>query len=126
MREETHPTRLHGRIVLTFAVVVIVALFAACPGRTQTTDAGKAPAHAGKAGGAAGPPLLDPRASRHLVAKYKDKPLVVNFWATWCEPCRDEYPMIVELAKEFKSQGVEVVGGDLGDDSDMNLVRRVT
>src|SRR5580704_6753937 len=59
-----------------------------------------------------------------LLAKYRGRPLVVNFWATWCEPCRDEYPMIVELAKEFKPQGVSVVGVDMDDESDMNLVRR--
>jgi hypothetical protein len=51
--------RLHGRIVLAFAVVVIGALFAARPGRTQVTDGGKATPHAGKAAGAADPPLID-------------------------------------------------------------------
>jgi thiol-disulfide isomerase/thioredoxin len=124
MREETHRIRHHGRIVLTFAVALIVTLFAPRPGRTQMTDGGKATPHAGKAAGAADPPLIDLGGYRQLVAKYKGKPLVVNFWATWCEPCRDEYPMIVELAKEFKSQGVNVIGVDMDDESDMNLVRR--
>jgi thiol-disulfide isomerase/thioredoxin len=123
MRDETHRTRLHGRI-LTFAVGLAVALFAALPGRTQTTDAGKATPHAGKAAGPADPQLIDLAGYRQLIAKYKGKPLVVNFWATWCEPCRDEYPMIVELAKEFKPQGVSVIGVDMDDESDMNLVRR--
>ena len=49
---------------------------------------------------------------------------MVNFWATWCEPCRDEYPLIVELAAEFKSQGINVIGINMDDDSDMHLVRR--
>jgi cytochrome c biogenesis protein CcmG, thiol:disulfide interchange protein DsbE len=124
MRYETDRTRPHGRRLLTFTVVVIVALVAARPGRTQTTDGGKAAPHAGKAAGAADPPLIDLAGYRQLLAKYKGKPLVVNFWATWCEPCRDEYPMIVELAKEFKPQGVSVVGVDMDDESDMNLVRR--
>src|SRR6202451_760863 len=124
MRDETDRTRPHGRVLLTFAVVVIVALVAALPGRTQTTDAGKAAPHVGKAAGAADPPLIDLAGYRQLLAKYEGKALVVNFWATWCEPCRDEYPMIVELAKQFKPQGVEVVGVDMDDDSDMNLVRR--
>ena len=115
--------RHHGRTVLAFAVVLIVALFAAHPGRTQVTD-GKATPHAGKGAGAADPPLIDLGGYRQLLAKYKGKPLVVNFWATWCEPCRDEYPMIVGLAKEFKSQGVNVIGVDMDDESDMNLVRR--
>jgi len=115
--------RIHGRIPLTFVVVLAVALVAARPGRTQT-DAGKAAPQARKAAGPADPPLIDLGGYRQLLAKYKGKALVVNFWATWCEPCRDEYPMIVELAKEFKPQGVSVIGVDMDDESDMNLVRR--
>jgi thiol-disulfide isomerase/thioredoxin len=118
-----HRTRHHGWILLTFAVALAAALVAARPGRAQT-DTGKTAPHAGKAAGAADPPLIDLVGYRQLLAKYKGKPLVVNFWATWCEPCRDEYPMIVELAKEFKPQGVNVIGVDMDDESDMNLVRR--
>jgi thiol-disulfide isomerase/thioredoxin len=123
MRNGTHSTLFRDRILLTFLVALAVALVAALPGRTQT-DAGKAPPHAGKAVGATYPPLIDLAGYRQLLAKYKGKPLVVNFWATWCEPCREEYPMIVELAKEFKPQGISVIGVDMDDESDMNLVRR--
>jgi thiol-disulfide isomerase/thioredoxin len=123
MRKGAHHVRIHGRILLTFVVVLAAALLAARPGRTQT-DAGKAAPQARKAAGTAGPPLIDLAGYRQLLAKYKGKALVVNFWATWCEPCRDEYPMIVELAKEFKPQGVSVIGVDMDDESDMNLVRR--
>jgi thiol-disulfide isomerase/thioredoxin len=124
MGNETRRTRLHGRIILTFAAVLALAFIAALPGRTQTTDAGKAAPRAGKAAGPVDPQLIDLAGYRQLLAKYKGKPLVVNFWATWCEPCRDEFPMIVELAKEFKPQGVSVIGVDMDDESDMNLVRR--
>src|SRR5580658_6492690 len=123
MRDDSRHTRHHVWILLAFMVVLVAALAAASPGRGQT-DAGKTAPHAGKAAGAADPPLIDLAGYRQLLAKYKGKPLVVNFWATWCEPCRDEYPMIVELAKEFKPQGVNVIGVDMDDESDMNLVRR--
>jgi thiol-disulfide isomerase/thioredoxin len=123
MKEGTHRTRLYRWLLLTFAVVLVAALFAARPGHAQT-DAGKTAPHAGKAGGAADPALIDLAGYRQLLAKYKGKPLVLNFWATWCEPCRDEYPMIVELAKEFKPQGISVIGVDMDDDSDINLMRR--
>jgi thiol-disulfide isomerase/thioredoxin len=124
MRNEANRARFHLRLLLTFIIIVGAALVAARPGRTQTADAGKATPHAGKAAGPADPPLIDLAGYRQLLAKYKGKPLVVNFWATWCEPCRDEYPMIVQLAKEFKPQGVNVIGVDMDDESDMNLVRR--
>ena len=123
MRDASDCTRHGGWILLTFAAVLILTLIAARPGGAQT-EAGKTAPHAGKGGGTADPPLIDLAGYRQLLAKYKGKPLVVNFWATWCEPCRDEYPMIVELAKEFKPQGVSVIGVDMDDESDMNLVRR--
>src|SRR5271155_3808111 len=123
MRDQNHHSRLRGRMLLAFAVVLAIALIAARPGQTQT-DSGKTSPHAGKVAGPADPLLVDLAGYQQLLAKYKGKPLVVNFWATWCEPCRDEYPMIVELAKEFKAQGVNVIGVDMDDESDMNLVRR--
>jgi thiol-disulfide isomerase/thioredoxin len=110
-------------MVLTFALALAVAFVAALPARTQT-DTGKSAPQAHKAAGPADPALIDLAGYRQLLAKFKGKALVVNFWATWCEPCRDEYPMIVELAKEFKPQGVSVIGVDMDDESDMNLVRR--
>jgi thiol-disulfide isomerase/thioredoxin len=123
MSERGRHRRFHREVLLAFAVVLVMALIAARPERAQT-EAGKTAPHSGKAVGAADPPLIDLAGYRQLLAKYKGKPLVVNFWGAWCEPCRDEYPMIVELAKEFKPQGVSVIGVDMDDDSDINLMRR--
>ncbi|HWN09053.1 MAG TPA: TlpA disulfide reductase family protein [Pyrinomonadaceae bacterium] len=44
------------------------------------------------------------------LSSYAGKVLVVNLWATWCGPCRAEIPELVKLHKEFRSQGLEVVG----------------
>lgn len=44
------------------------------------------------------------------LSHYAGKVLLVNLWATWCGPCRLETPELVKLHKEFRSQGVEVVG----------------
>jgi cytochrome c biogenesis protein CcmG, thiol:disulfide interchange protein DsbE len=71
----------------------------------------------------ADPPLIDLAGYRDMVAKYHGKPLLVNFWATWCGPCRDEFPMIVSLSKEYAPQGLQVVGVTLDEDADLNLVR---
>jgi cytochrome c biogenesis protein CcmG, thiol:disulfide interchange protein DsbE len=109
---------------LVVAVGVILSLCAALPGRGQSAAAKSAAPHAAKGAAIPDPPLIDLAGYQQVLAKYHGKPLVVNFWATWCEPCRDEYPMMVELAKQFKAQGVEVVGVDMDDESDMNLVRR--
>jgi peroxiredoxin len=44
------------------------------------------------------------------LSSYAGKVYLVNLWATWCGPCRQETPELVKLHKEFQSQGVEVIG----------------
>ncbi|MGH9684068.1 MAG: TlpA family protein disulfide reductase [Candidatus Acidiferrales bacterium] len=69
-------------------------------------------------------PLITLAGYKAALAKYRGKPLLVTFWATWCEPCRDEFPMVVALAKQYAPRGLAVFGVSLDDDSDMNVVRR--
>jgi len=77
-----------------------------------------------KSAASADPALIDLAGYNQVLAKYRGKPLLVTFWATWCEPCRDEFPMIVELTKQYGAQGLAVFGVSLDDDADMRLVRR--
>src|SRR6202790_3960712 len=70
------------------------------------------------------PKIIDAQGYQELVKQYRGKPLLVTFWATWCEPCRDEYPMLNELAKEYAPKGLHVVGVNLNDDGDLILMRR--
>jgi thiol-disulfide isomerase/thioredoxin len=43
------------------------------------------------------------------LASFKGKPIVMNFWATWCGPCRAEIPSLVELQKQYAEAGKDVV-----------------
>lgn len=70
------------------------------------------------------PVLIDAQGFQKILQEHRGKPLLVNFWATWCEPCRDEYPMLNELAKQYGPKGLQVVGVSMDDDGDMILVRR--
>ncbi|MBT5560244.1 MAG: TlpA family protein disulfide reductase [Proteobacteria bacterium] len=42
--------------------------------------------------------------------EWNGKPLLVNFWATWCVPCRKEMPALMELHEKYADQGFEVIG----------------
>jgi len=52
------------------------------------------------------------------VAGFRGKVLLIDFWATWCGPCRRELPNVIALYQKFHPQGFEVVGVSLDDDRD--------
>lgn len=52
---------------------------------------------------------LDEALYPKTVAAQKGKVVLVNFWATWCEPCRKEMPELVRIAKGMKAQGLELI-----------------
>jgi thiol-disulfide isomerase/thioredoxin len=70
------------------------------------------------------PVLIDTQGFQRILEKYKGQPLVMNMWATWCEPCRDEYPMLNDLAKQYAPHGLKVVGISMDQDGDLILMRR--
>jgi len=55
-------------------------------------------------------PLKDANGAPFKLADFFGKVVVVNFWATWCGPCRREIPELIKLHKEFQSRGVEMIG----------------
>jgi cytochrome c biogenesis protein CcmG, thiol:disulfide interchange protein DsbE len=70
------------------------------------------------------PKVIDAQGYQKLVQQHRGKPLLMTFWATWCEPCRDEYPMLNQLAKHYGPEGLQVVGVNFDDEGDLILMRR--
>ena len=54
--------------------------------------------------------LTDPTGAPMPMSQFRNKRLVVNFWATWCPPCVEEMPELSEMAHEFNDKDVEFVG----------------
>lgn len=54
--------------------------------------------------------LPDPTGKPHRLSEWAGKPLVVNFWATWCEPCRREIPLLEAIRRENPRNAFEIVG----------------
>jgi peroxiredoxin len=92
--------------VMTLAIVTL-----ACSGRENSSAAKSSAACAANAKPAnLGFTLPDTTGRSVTLANYKGKVLLLDFWATWCAPCRVEIPGFVEMYDKYKSRGLEVVG----------------
>ncbi len=89
----------------------LVAAVAACGGSTseaQEKDYGKRPEWS----------ISLPGGKKASASDYDKKVVMVDFWATWCPPCRKEIPGFIELQKKWKDQGLEIVGFSFDKDKD--------
>jgi peroxiredoxin len=84
---------------------------------------GKAAAVTAMAGNLKGQPapdfqLTDVRTGKPVrLSDYRGKAVLLNFWATWCPPCKVEIPWFVDLQKHYEAQGFAVLGVAVLDDS---------
>jgi len=67
---------------------------------------------------------LDAKGLADAVAKNRGKVVVVNFWATWCVPCREEFPDLVKLERAWRDRGVAVLGVSIDFPKDMPKIEK--
>ena len=51
------------------------------------------------------------------LSQYKGQVVMINFWATWCGPCRQEMPLLEQLHKKYKPMGFTMIGVNVEPDS---------
>ena len=78
------------------------------------------------AGTAAAPPFTLPDINNKQVSlsDFKGKIVILDFWATWCPPCKREIPDFIDLQKEYGSKGVQIVGIGLDDPGKLRAFAR--
>lgn len=54
--------------------------------------------------------LPDLQGKHQTISQWRGNVMVINFWATWCEPCRDEIPEFIELQEKFSDKGLVFIG----------------
>lgn len=93
-----------GAVVITFGAILLFATAKAAstsrPPSSATTAAELAPDFA----------LKDLSGKTIRLSDYRGKAVVLNFWATWCPPCRHEIPWLVDLQKQYGPHGLEIIG----------------
>jgi len=106
------------RALPSLALGLLAAVVLATP-RTALADA--AAPSIGGAAGAPGPApefTLPARGGSNLsLSQYKGQVVMINFWATWCGPCRQEMPLLDAMYKKYKGMGFTLIGVNVEPDS---------
>lgn len=112
-----------GRIIATFVVVALIAtvgytLLTAHPDAKTDSKIALPGTPASNTASTNVPIDVDVRTVDGRTIKlsdYRGKVLVMDFWATWCPPCRLETPQLARLAREHRERGLEVIGLHIDD-----------
>ena len=110
------------KIIPFFVVLVTLGAVALAPACSSLKEAKETVRAAGKAVDKSKLPdepevaFKDLRGNNVSLASYKGKVVLVNFWATWCEPCRIEIPWMIEFQQKYGGKGFTVLGVAMDDE----------
>lgn len=116
--------RIRWTIACLLAAVLALPFMPACADNTDTANGSGTSADASGLCEADAKPaaldlkLRDMNGAEVNLADFKGKPLLINFWATWCPPCLEEIPYFVELVDKYKDDGLVVLGISTDDTAD--------
>ena len=102
-------------------LAIVVALMITAPRFLKPRHRGGLPAASVAGKVAPDFTLKDINGNMVKLSDFRGKAVVLNFWATWCPPCKVEIPWFEDLQNKYGSQGLEVVGVALDDSSDKEI-----
>ena len=102
------PNPLAATVVLSVAAVVMYLGVRLYPGSVDTSDSGTPAAPEAQARTLPEFSMPDLAGAETSIRSWPDRPLIVNFWATWCAPCLREIPMLMEYQQQHPE--VQIVG----------------
>ena len=94
----------YWKLIAFFATLLVTAALAACSGPSSTAEA--APQFS----------FTSLEGKTVALRDLGNKVVIVDFWATWCPPCREEIPHLNELYSKLKGRGLEIVGVSMDTD----------
>lgn len=62
--------------------------------------------------------LMDTEGNRHRLSDYRGRPVIINFWTTWCPPCREEIPSMNRAWHILKQEDIAMLAINMGEDED--------
>lgn len=116
------PPSTAGRQAAVIVIVVLAVVGMLLSGKylTRKSNGGPAIPTGNNLKGAVAPDftLTSLDGKQVKLSDLRGKAVVLNFWATWCGPCKIEIPWLTDLQKQYQPQGVEIVGVAMDDDAE--------
>jgi thiol-disulfide isomerase/thioredoxin len=111
----THSAKpLYVRFVVGGAVVLVSILLLTLSAAAQGKSAHKS-RRASTVKPAAEVRAVNAEEMQALLKRDGKRPLLVNYWATWCDPCRDEFPDLVKIDRDYRAKGLDFIAITLDD-----------
>jgi thiol-disulfide isomerase/thioredoxin len=101
---------MNTRTLVVFAIVAGVSAAGGVAYHLRSPDGGAAVDARGVVERVLAAPLADIKGGSQSIGQWRGRVLVINYWATWCAPCREEIPMFVKMQERYGERGLQFIG----------------